>query len=96
MAKDNTDGMHETEVPVLTGVDASIQLKRARPVGPAAQPGVTQSADAIPEWLILFKGAVGLIRKGDKIVDDTGIAYQIEGAYWNSLGWNVMARLYHP
>lgn len=92
------DGLHQAEVPVIAapGLDAAIQLKRARPVGPVAQGGPTQSADEIPEWLILFKGPRDLIQKGDKIIDDLGIAYQVEAPYWNSLGWNLTARLYHP
>lgn len=95
MVKDS-DGLHQTEVPVISGIAASIQMKRARPVGPPAMPGPTQSADAVPEWLILFKGSRDLVKKEDKIVDDTGNAYAVEAPYWNSLGWNITARNYHP
>lgn len=96
MVQSDGEGLHQSEVKVMSDVAASIQLKRARPIGPAAFPGPTQAADAIPEWLILFKGVLGVVEKGDKITDDTGIEYFIEAPYWNSLGYNVTARLYHP
>ena len=90
------DGLHETEVVVASNIAASIQMKRARPVGPPVRIGPTQSADAQPEWLILFAGPRDLIRKSDKITDDQGEAYQVEAPYWNSFGWNVTARNYNP
>lgn len=96
MAQTLGDGLHETEVVVVAGLAASIQMKRARPVGPPVRMGPTQSADAQPEWLILFEGDKDLVRKSDKITDDLGEVYQVEAPYWNSLGWNVTARNYHP
>ena len=96
MVQDAVDGLHEKEIIVVKDVAASIQLKRSRPVGPPVMSGPTQSADSIPEWLILFKGDKALVLKGDKITDDSGISYEVEAPYWNSLGWNLMARLYHP
>lgn len=96
IVKTIADGLHEEEVTIAEGIDASIQLKRARPVSPAIHPGPTQSADSVPEWIILFRGDRDLVEKSDKIVDDLGVAYMVEAPYWNSLGWNLEARLYHP
>ncbi len=95
-AKTTADGLHEDEIVVAAGIDASIQMKRARPVGPPVRIGPTQSADAQPEWLILFEGPKDLVRKSDKITDDLGETYQVEAPYWNSLGWNLTARNYNP
>ena len=96
IVKTTADGLHEQEVFVAVDLPASIQMKRARPVGPPVRMGPTQSADAQPEWLILFEGDKDLVQKSDKITDDLGEVYQVEAPYWNSLGWNVTARNYHP
>jgi hypothetical protein len=96
IVKTIADGLHEQEVVVAAGLDASIQMKRARPVGPPIKMGPTQSADAQPEWIILFAGPSTLVRKSDKITDELGATYQVEAPYWNSMGWNVTARNYNP
>lgn len=95
-SKTTADGLHQTATPVISGLDASIQEKRARPVNPIVFPGPTQAADSVPEWLILFAGDRDLVRKGDKITDDLNNTYIVESPYWNSFGWNVTARSYHP
>lgn len=96
MVQTPADGLHETEVEIAKDIAASIQLKRQRPTDPHSFPAATQSADTVPEWLILFKGDRDLVMKADKITDDLGVSYQVEAPYWNSLGWNIVARVYHP
>lgn len=80
----------------MSGIDASIQLKRNRSERAAAYPAATNSDDAMPTWSIYFKAAVGTVLKGDKITDETGITYIVEAPYWNSLGYALEARIYAP
>lgn len=34
-----------------------------------------------------------LFKKRDMIIDDTGLRYEINGAYWDSLGFNMRCKL---
>lgn len=97
--QNSTDGLNQGEtvvVPAVPGLPASIQLKRNRSSTTILSPGHTNADDSMPTWKIFFKAANGLVKKGDKITDDLGISYIVEGPYWNSLGYGLEARVYTP
>lgn len=79
------------ETVVLSGVSASIQVKttssRERATDlPAAPPSPIVWNVIIP---LSENIAVGTIKDRDIVTDDVGDRYQIEAAYWNSLGWSL-------
>lgn len=99
MTNTPADGFHQSEIPVLTDVPASIQLAADRSAGARVSPGPTDSNDAVPVWNIFIPAGaaeLGVVRLGDKVVDDTGMAYRVEAPYWNILGYRLSARLYNP
>lgn len=79
-----------TEVPVVSGIPANIQAKTTMarvPNGslPAQPPGPIVWRVYIP----LNAVAMGVIKDRDVVTDDLGDRYQVEAAYWNSMGWNL-------
>lgn len=82
--------MPGTEDPVATDLPASIQFRKAHGGNEAGLPGDAGRSG----WRILIpKGAaaLGLIQARDIVTDDLGDRYQVAGAYWNSLGYNLSA-----
>lgn len=79
-----------TETPVVSSAPANIQAKTTLSrtytgALPAAPPGPIVWRVYIP-----FKAVPkGTIKDRDIITDDQGIRYQVEAAYWNSMGWNL-------
>ncbi len=77
------------ETAVVSGLAASIQLKKQGGAPEAKLPGDVAKK---PFWAIFIRrAALGVIRKHDIITDDLGNRYQVDGCYWNSLGYNILA-----
>lgn len=77
---------------IATDLPASIQLKQGRG-GPEA--GLPADA-AKTVWRIFIPraaAALGAIETRDIVTDDLGQRYQVSGAYWNSLGHNLLCQL---
>jgi len=75
--------------PVLSGVEASIQLKRSGGTPEAKLPADGDKS----QWRILFNASLGTVTENDLIIDDLGKRYQVKAAYWNSLGYQCMCEL---
>lgn len=73
---------------IASGLPATIDLKKEVGSQPAGLPGDTSRRTY---WNINFKGALGLVLDNDVIVDDLGQRYQVTGAYWTMLGYQVLA-----
>lgn len=78
----------QNETPVISGVAASIQLKKQ---GGSPEAGLPGDVAKKPYWAIFFRLPNGTVQKHDIITDELGIRYQVDGCYWNSLGYNVLA-----
>ena len=78
-----------TETAVASGVRASIQNKGQSSAQASGLPGDAR----ITLWRILFTLGRGTVANRDIIVDDLGIRYQVQAAYWNSLGYNCTCML---
>lgn len=90
------DGLHSVALVIVSNVPCSIQLKRTKGHSPVAFPAGTNTEAGMNTWRILCKLPLGTIMKGDEIVDDLGIRYEVISPYWNALGYNMEARLYLP
>lgn len=80
-----------SETAIATGLPASIQLNRERGRPKAGLPGDVAENTF---WKVLIPASAaanGVIRSRDIITDDLGIRYQVEGSYFNSLGYNILA-----
>lgn len=77
-----------TETAILSGIAASIQLKKE---GGRPESALPSDASRKAYWTIFFKAALGAVQKRDIITDDLGIRYQITGDYWSSMGYSVIA-----
>lgn len=76
-----------TETAIASGIAASIQQKRDGKMPGAGLPGDARST----LWRIFFNGlASGFVVDRDIITDDLGIRYQVQAAYWNSMGYNCL------
>lgn len=79
----------QDETPVVSDLRASIQLKKQGGAPEAKLPGDVAKKQF---WVIFIRAAaLGTIKKHDIITDDLGIRYQVNGCYWNSLGYNILA-----
>lgn len=80
------------ETVVVAGVPASIQVKR--PSSRTAN-DLPASAPSPILWNVLIplsaNIAVGTLKDRDIVTDDAGDRYQVEAAYWNSLGWSLLS-----
>jgi hypothetical protein len=84
------------EAVVLTGLPASIQRSKK---GGTPDAGVPADAYGRTSYEVLIPrtaAALGQIVENDIIVDDLGNRYQVAGAYWNSLGFNLSADFLKP
>jgi hypothetical protein len=81
------------ETLIVSGLPASIQFTRksGSPLGgtPSDAPNKAGFNIMIP----LSAAANGTITERDIIVDDLGKRYEVFGAYWNSLGFNLQTEL---
>lgn len=77
------------ETPVVSGIAASIQMRKTAPKGDAGLPADSNKT----YWRIMFNLPNGAVRNRDIITDDLGIRYQVAGAYWNSLGYQAFCEL---
>lgn len=82
--------LQANEDPVVSGIPANIQLK-STPSRTTAD-GLPSAPPGPPVWRVYIpRSAVAkdVIRDRDIITDDLNVRYQISGAYWNSMGWNI-------
>lgn len=91
-------GLEPSANTIATGIAASIQLKRLKPLmtGAMGLPAASAANPGMSEWMIMFNLALGSVNKGDKITDDLGQTYEVEAPYWNSLGYQCECRIYKP
>lgn len=85
-----------TETPVAQDLPASIQMKKERG---KPDPGLPADAAAKTFWTVMIPlgaAALGLIQTNDIITDDLGNRYQVNGPYWNSLGYALLTELLEP
>lgn len=76
-----------SETPVVSGLDASIQLRREGTANPTGLPGDGKS----PLWDVLIplgQLAAGVVQDRDLVYDDLGRKFQVVADYWDSLGAN--------
>lgn len=81
--------LQSIETIIISGVPASIQQKKEGRTNAVDLPGDSRAS----MWQILFFGALGIVQDRDVITDDLGIRYQVQGAYWNSLGYNCTCEI---
>ena len=91
-------GLEPTDSIIATGIAASIQLKSVRPLvnNASTMPAGSASNPGMATWIIIFQGTMGLVKKDDKITDDLGVAYEVDGPWWDSLGYQCECRVYKP
>lgn len=75
------------QLPVASGLPASIQLKKESGALPTGLPGDVSKRTYWTVLIPLASAALGQIRAADTIVDDLGTRYQVTAPYWNSLGF---------
>lgn len=85
-----------SETPVASGLPASIQLASKGGSPDADVPADAYSRVTYDIFVPARAAALGLIDENDVATDDLGKRYQIIGAYWNSLGYNLTAVLLKP
>jgi hypothetical protein len=81
------------ETAIASGLPASIQLqsKGGTPEGGTPSDAFTMSRYAV--MIPQSAAALGLIEERDIVTDDLNKRYQVVGAYWNSLGYNLSCTL---
>lgn len=80
------------ESPIAKGLSASIQQRRKN----AASHGELPSDAPRTDWAIFIPkraATLGLITERDIVTDDLGKRYQVSAAYWDSLGYQLLATL---
>lgn len=83
----------DTETEIARDVPASIQYAGA---GKGSGAGLNTDAKSLADWRILTpKGALpkGHVSERDIVIDDEGKRYQVLGAYWTPMGWNMRCTL---
>lgn len=81
------------ETVVLSNLPASIQQQRHIKVPDANLPSDAYNKAGFNVFLPKRAAKKGSIVERDIVVDDLGNRYQITGAYWNILGYNLTAEL---
>lgn len=79
------------ETTIASGISASIQQKKDVSKPDAGLPGDIAKRTL---WLVMIPlnaVAKGVIKDRDIVTDDENIRYQVTAAYWNSLGYKVLA-----
>lgn len=79
------------ETSIASGLPASIQLAKERGKTEAALPS-DASKTLWKVFIPLAYAPLGLIQDRDIATDDLGLRYQVQGAYWNSLGANLLVQ----
>jgi hypothetical protein len=92
----DADGLHSTEVAVASDVPADIQWKTSAPTKPVGYPAATNTDAPMNVWRIFCQLPLGTVKKGDKIVDDLGEAYQVDAAWHNGIMYELISRDYQP
>lgn len=80
------------ESTVAMGLPASIQHRRKGMSGHTELPSDAPRTD----WVVFIpksQAARGLIQERDIVTDDLGKRYQVGGAYWDSLGYQLPCTL---
>jgi hypothetical protein len=80
-----------SETPVASDLPASIQEKKE---GRNPDAGLPSDIAKRTMWRIFIpagSAANGLIQDRDIVTDDSNVRYQVGAAYWNSLGYNLLA-----
>lgn len=80
---------------VAEPVPASIQARRE---GTKDQVGLPDDTTA-PYWYVfipVYALAKGVILKGDIVIDELGLRYQVVTPYWDSLGYRASTLLLNP
>lgn len=81
------------EDPVVENLPASIQLQRRSGAPDGKTPSDAYARSGFNILIPLNACALGVITERDIITDDLGKRYQVIGAYWNSLGYNLSTEL---
>jgi hypothetical protein len=79
----------DQETTIVSGIAASIQERSTTRRPDARLPGDVNNNTI---WHIYIKRslvALGVIQDRDIVTDDLGNRFQVMGAYWNSLGYNL-------
>lgn len=75
------------------GIPASVQLSRREGRPKPNVPADAESQMGYNIFIPLAYSVLGQIHERDIVVDDLGKRYQVEGAYWNILGYNLSTTL---
>lgn len=94
VSNDINNTNYEGRVPPLTviasNVRANIQLR-----GQTTRPATNLPQDVTNDtyWRIFVRSlAAGTVHIRDVITDDLGRQFEVVGDYWNSLGYNILAK----
>jgi len=72
-----------SETILFSGINASIQHRGSNQL----KAGLPADANSGNEWIILFMLPNGSVWERDVITDELAKRYQVNTAYWNSLGY---------
>ena len=81
------------ETVILSSLPAAIQLQRKASTPIGGLPSDASNRAGFNVFIPKRAAALGLIKERDVVVDDLGNRYQVFGAYWNSLGYNLFTEL---
>ena len=88
------DGPGEVnETIVMSGIRCSIQQQRHIKTPDANLPADAYNKAGFNVFIPRGGAALGSITERDIVTDDLGKRYQITGAYWNILGYNLSTEL---
>lgn len=79
------------ETSVVSGLPASIQLKKEGSAPDADLPGDVAKRPFYVVFIPANQVTLGTINRQDIVTDDLGIRYQVLANYWNSLGYSLLA-----
>ena len=78
------------ETPIVSGIPASIQLKKEGSAPPTNLPGDVSKRPFYLVMIPLAAVAFGIIKRQDIVTDELGNRYQVQSDYWNSLGYALL------
>jgi hypothetical protein len=78
---------------IATGLPASIQLNHKSGPPQGGTPSDAYNRSGYDILIPRGAAALGSICERDIVVDDLGKRYEVTGAYWNSLGYNLSAEM---
>lgn len=93
-----TGGASQTVTVILSGLAASIQLKRDKGYGaPVGFPSGTNTSATMPLWEIFIPNvALGTILEADMVTDQSGLQYKTDAVQWTPLGVMLGCTPYQP